>query len=319
MAGVSNPRIQWTTLMVALIALFTLSPVKAQPQDGRPVADAGLPRYAATDLVRLDGTGSFDPDGSGALSYTWRQISGPSVAIVDANTATPTIAGSIQPDPGRDPTPKPQGFTQTDEVQECEFELVVSDGELTSLPDTVKVIIVPDFGANVLMLKNDSFDPNKPTILYFGGGDCISGSGGIGHASWIERANVISFLHYEPDPNYTPGRVSELRTYYRCGDMIIVFLSNVAPNYKMPIQTMGFSTGGQLAIDVGIHLNQTYADARYAVNRVTLLDARACRDYSESIPNSLPVPSMVSSAGLIIIEAARMALSPRGQAFTQMY
>jgi len=115
------------------------------------------------------------------------------------------------------------GFVQTEDIQECKFELVVSDSKLTSLPDSVKVVIVPDFGANALTLQNESFDPQKPTLIYFGGGDCISGGGSVGHMSWVERANVISFPHYEPDPNYTPGDVDELRTYYRCGDMIIVY------------------------------------------------------------------------------------------------
>ena len=79
------------------------------------------------------------------------------------------------------------------------------------------------------------------------------------------------------------------RTYYRYGDMIIVYLSSVAPDYKQPIQTSGYSTGGQPAIDVGIRLNLTYADARYAVNRVTFLDATSyCRDnYSDSITTFL--------------------------------
>ena len=95
-----------------------------------PIADAGLPRYAAIDPVVLDGTGSYDLDESGLLSYTWQQVSGPAVVITDANTATPTVSG----------------FIQTDEIQECQFELLVSDGELTSLPDIAKVIIVPDFG-----------------------------------------------------------------------------------------------------------------------------------------------------------------------------
>ena len=268
--------------MIAIVVLFALIPIKAQAQNVEPVAHAGLSRYAGPDPVLLDGTRSYDPDSSGPLSYTWRQISGPSVVIVDENSATPTIAGSIQPDEGRDPTPRPQGFLQTDEIQECEFELVVSDGELTSLPDCVKVVIVPDFGANVITLQNDSFDLNKPTFIFFGGGDCISGGGSIGSTAWIERANIISFPYYEPDPNYTPGKVDAPRTYYRCGDMIIVLLSRVASDYKQPIQTCGWSTGGQPAVDVGIHLNLTYADARYAINRVTLLDARACRDHSES-------------------------------------
>jgi hypothetical protein len=82
-------------------------------------------------------------------------------------------------------------------------------------------------------------------------------------------------------------KVGSSRTYYGCGDMIIVYLSSVAPDYRMAIQTAGMSTGGQPAVDVGIRLNLTYQDARYAVNHVTLLDAgtncRSYKDYSESI------------------------------------
>jgi hypothetical protein len=77
-----------------------------------PVADAGSSRYAAEDPVQLDGAGSYDPDDSGTLSYAWRQVSGPSAVVSDGNTATPTISG----------------FVQTSQIQECEFELVVSDG-----------------------------------------------------------------------------------------------------------------------------------------------------------------------------------------------
>jgi hypothetical protein len=171
------------------------------------------------------------------------------------------------------------GFTQTGAIQECEFELVVSDGELTSLPDTVKIIIVPDFGTNTLTQEHHPFDRNKPTIIYFGGGDCVTGSGSWGSAAWSEKANIISFPNgYSPDSGGVP------RTYYKYGDMIIVYLSSVAPDYKQPIQTSGYSTGGQPAIDVGIRLNLTYRDARYAVNHFISFDATGhCRDYSDSL------------------------------------
>ena len=253
-----------STVLFALFALFVLSPAKSMAQNIAPIADAGSSRYAAQDPVILDGTGSFDPDDSGHLSCVWRQIAGPSVVINDADTSTPTISG----------------FIQTEAIQECEFELLGSDGELTSLPDTVKVIIVPDFGDDTLLQRNPPFDCNKPTLIYFGGGGCSSGGGYWGSTAWFEKANIINFPDYWPDPS-----VGGLRTYYRYGDMIIVYLSSVAPDYKQPIQTSGYSTGGQPAVDVGIHLNLSYADVRYAVNRVTFFDATTyCRDYySESI------------------------------------
>jgi len=266
---VARRRSRVVRIIPLMIVLFALGSVRAQDQDNRPVANAGSSRYAAEESIVLNGTGSYDPNGSSTLSYAWRQISGPSVTIMEADTATPTISG----------------FVQTNDTQTCEFELTTDNDELTSLPDTVKVVIVPDFGNSLLQLKNDSFDPNKPTIIYFGGGDCIKGTVEFSACPltapvWTEKANIISFPSgYRPDPG------GGSRTYYRCGDMILVYLSKVAPDYRQLIQTSGWSTGGQPAIDVGRHLNLTYKDRRYAINRVTFLDATPyCRNYSNSIP-----------------------------------
>jgi len=252
-----------------MIVLFTLSPARAQDLESKPVAKAGLSRYVENESIVLNGTGFYDLNDSGTLTYAWRQIGGPSVTIVDANTATPTISG----------------FVQSNDIQTCEFELIIGNGELTSLPDTVEVVIVPVFGKNGLELKNDSFDPNKPTIIYFGGGDCIYGNAAYSASpftapGWLEKANIISFPSgYSPDPG------SGSNTYYRCGNMILVYLSAVAPNYKQSIQTFGWSTGGLPAIGVGQYLNLTYKDRRYAINRVTFLDATPyCHDYFASIP-----------------------------------
>ena len=254
MAEVSNTRIPWTIPIVILIALFALRPVKAQAQDGAPVADAGLPGYAATDPVQLDGTDSYDPDESGPLSYSWQQISGPSAEITEANTATRTVGG----------------FVQTDKIEECEFELVVTDGELTSRPDMVKVIIVPDFGENFVRHVNPPFNPNTPTLISFGG------SGGS--YTWQPNEQSIGDRtqnRIEFHDGYRSDKKSDAGwpTFYGCGDTIVVYLSSVAPEYKQPIQIAGASSGGENAVDVGIRLNLTYRDSRYAVNRVTLLDA----------------------------------------------
>ncbi|MCX5637520.1 MAG: hypothetical protein NTX52_07490, partial [Planctomycetota bacterium] len=248
-----------------LLVVLVLWPALSQAQNLAPVADAGLPRYASVNPVTLDGTRSYDPDNSGPLSYSWRQITGPSVTIADANTATPTISG----------------FVQTNDIQECEFELVVSDAELASLPDTVKVVIVPNFGDTTLRQENPPFDSSKPTLIYFGGGmSCDLGYSGqyITGADWISKANIIDFPYgYEPDK----GAITH--TFFHYADMIIVFLSSVAPDYKRPIQTSGWSAGGQPALDVGVQLNCAYRDARYAVNRVTLIDAGYCLEQPERI------------------------------------
>ncbi|MHC4574936.1 MAG: PKD domain-containing protein [Planctomycetota bacterium] len=218
-----------------------------------PVADAGLPRYAGTDPVQLDGTGSYDPDASGALNYQWQQISGPAANITDGNTATPTISG----------------FTQTSVVQVCQFELVVSDGDYNSPPDIAEVLIVRAPGpTNNMVLENDSgvFDPNKPTTIYFAGSGDPWSQGDWDDTEWQSLANVISFSEYEPDHggySYTYGRVS---------DMIITYLSSEAPDYRLPIQVMGGSGGaGGPAIPVAIYLNK-YEDARYNANHISLFD-----------------------------------------------
>ncbi|HSV99878.1 MAG TPA: LamG-like jellyroll fold domain-containing protein [Sedimentisphaerales bacterium] len=241
-------------------------------------------RYAGKDAMQLDGSRSYDPDHSGPLTYAWRQTSGPPLVMAGADTATPTVNG-----PGRTNERGitiPGSIPQTDDIQECQFELVVSDGELTSLPDAMKLVIVPSYGDNAVALQNPPFDANKPTFIFFGGGDCISGSGGQSWPGldWVQKANLIWF-----PSGYSPDIGGNVRTYFKYGDMLIVYLSGVAPDYREPIQTSGWSTGGQPAIDVGLRLNLKYMDPRYAINRVTFFDATPyCRaNYLESIRDFL--------------------------------
>ena len=232
-----------------------------------PIADAGLPLYTDGNDVVLDGTKSFDPDNSGVLQYNWQQVSGPVVVITDSDTATPTVSG----------------FVQTDLPQLCEFQLIVNDGQNDSLSDTAKVWILATSNESTMIFENEgSFNPDKPTIIFFDGGNCINGGGAWNSEDWEEKANIFSFSYFSDGTGANP-------TYYKCGDLIIKYLSTVAPNYNQPIQTMGKSSGGMPAIDVGIRINLTYADARYAINRVTFLDAlRYCREnYSESISTFL--------------------------------
>jgi hypothetical protein len=195
------------------------------------------------------------------LTYTWKQISGNTLTITDPHAIKPQVSG----------------FTQTSSVRKYKFELVVSDGILLSRPDTVKLVIIPKFEEGVLYQVNPPFDPSKPTIIAFAGGNCSEGGGQTPYVTHNQSVNMalrdkvnwLTVTSYEPP-------------YISYGDMVIDYLYRMAPNYDQLIQTTGHSTGNMPAIDVAIYMNKTFADPRYAVNRVTFQEA-ACRDYSEDI------------------------------------
>jgi hypothetical protein len=98
--------------------------VVVEQENHAPVAFAGDNQTVSVGaLVTLIGTGT-DPDGD-ALSYSWTQVDGPGVELVDGNTATPTFVAP--------PVSDPTALT---------FELTVSDGGLESAPAQVVVHVV---------------------------------------------------------------------------------------------------------------------------------------------------------------------------------
>jgi hypothetical protein len=100
----------------------TADTVTISTENRAPTADAGMDQSAAFgDLVSLNGTASFDPDGD-AINYTWSIITAPAgstATLTDANTPTP-------------------GFT-IDESGDFVVQLIVNDGVLDSAPDTVLI------------------------------------------------------------------------------------------------------------------------------------------------------------------------------------
>lgn len=90
-----------------------------------PTANAGADQGPINggQTVTLDGSGSSDPENQ-ALSYVWTQLSGTTVQLTGTNTATPTFAAPL-----------------ANGDQTLVFQLVVSDGALSSTADTVSIAV----------------------------------------------------------------------------------------------------------------------------------------------------------------------------------
>jgi len=119
-----------------------------------PVPNAGPEQVVNEGApVTLDGTASWDGNGT-ALTYQWRQVFGPAVALSSLTASRPTFVA-------------PTGLA-TDTI--LEFELVVSDGALSSVPDAIRVI--------VLSAQNPStFGPNIAPLATFTASSQRTGSG----------------------------------------------------------------------------------------------------------------------------------------------
>jgi hypothetical protein len=93
-----------------------------------PVADAGADQ-AVTEgsLVSLNALLSYDPDGDSIASYQWTQIAGPTITLVNGNTAQASFTAPLLPG---------GGGTATNVV----FALAISDGSLSAI-DEVRVSI----------------------------------------------------------------------------------------------------------------------------------------------------------------------------------
>ena len=164
--GISNSTVQFqltvndgTSSSVADTIAITIN-----ADNDAPTADAGSNQIVTEgDLVTLTATGSSDPEGQG-LTYSWTQVTGPSVVLDDATVAQPTFTA-------------PEGLSNTS----IRFELTVSDGTHTSSVDSITITINADNDAptavasgmttvnegDLVMLSADgSSDPEAQGLTY---------------------------------------------------------------------------------------------------------------------------------------------------------
>jgi LmbE family N-acetylglucosaminyl deacetylase len=94
-----------------------------QTGNSSPTANAGSDQQVNVGaLVTLDGSGSSDPDPGTTLTYQWTQTDGTAVTLSSSTAVNPT-------------------FTAPAAAGLLEFSLVVSDGSLSSAPDTVTITV----------------------------------------------------------------------------------------------------------------------------------------------------------------------------------
>jgi PGF-pre-PGF domain-containing protein/PGF-CTERM protein len=132
--------------------------------NAQPTADAGPDQEVnETTEVQLDASGSSDPDGD-VVTYSWEQVAGPSVALADNSTATPSFTA---PNVSADTT--------------LTFEVTTRDGNGGTDTDVVNVTVVPtndapvaDAGLDQTVNATDtvqldgtgSSDPNNDDLNY---------------------------------------------------------------------------------------------------------------------------------------------------------
>ncbi len=237
----------WLGVVLLLEAFCTLQAQTIPPTtaDNRaPVVDMG-PRVYVEQYARVKPRACYDPEGS-PLQFHWEQTGGPPVECSwndrDGMLAVDDLVLGAEP-------------------QFLTFDLTVSDGQLVSEPASLEIVVIADYGDHTISSRGGPFDPNKPSFIAFGSGNCVDSFAMVFKDRWAWERKVNWFSAPTSPP------------YQYAADRIIRQMNRDAPDYHQPIQVFGFSTGALPAIEVSKRLNRIYADARYMVNRLTLVEA----------------------------------------------
>ena len=131
-----------TSLDARQLTLLCSRPRCAVEQINRPpIANAGVDQVAMVgSTISLSGSGSLDPDGDDLL-YEWSFISIPprsAVVLSSLTAAEPSLVGDVAGD-----------FI---------IQLVVNDGQLTSMPDQITVVVREDLPEQTLSSLADALE-----------------------------------------------------------------------------------------------------------------------------------------------------------------
>jgi hypothetical protein len=137
-----------------------------------PLADAGQDRTSnVKSTVLLDGTGSYDSDGS-IVYYSWTQTAGSTVTLMDADTAT-------------------SSFTAPASSGTLTFKLTVTDNKGATATDYVNVSVLTG-EANKIPTANAGADQtgpvNTPVTLY--GTGSYDSDGSIASYAWTQTGGT---------------------------------------------------------------------------------------------------------------------------------
>lgn len=266
--------------------------------DQTPTADAGadqtLANVAPGTVVTLDGSASSDPEGA-QLTYTWRQISGPAVALQNASSATPSF---VYP-PSSDRTQSATGLGQPEgaPADTLVFGLVVSDGNLSSAEDEVSVTIntnlapTADAGADVTVNGYDngdtvtldgsaSSDPDGDTLTY--AWSVVSGSARINDPTLAQPTLTYTGSNSDNvDEQVTVALVvNDGAVDSPADEKVITFQDNRAPTANAGANITGINSGELVTLNGSASSDPdgdalTYTWQQVSGPAVTLSDANA--------------------------------------------
>ena len=153
----------------------------------RPVANAGPDKsYNEGASVSLDGSLSADPD-QDVISYKWTSLDG--IVLFDASSVSPSfIAPQVNVD------------------KSYQFKLEVSDGVLTSLPDTVKITVLQVNKKPVAFAGGDQ-SVNEATLVQLDGSLSSDPDNEAITFKWKSPSNIVLSSVTASKPTFTAPAV----------------------------------------------------------------------------------------------------------------